>query len=121
MNPRQSTLYLIEKKENIILPIKLANQKIKSGKTLQGAFGRFLACVDAKILGTTIYKYLDGTFYTYLNISYENNHIELNIDLVDAISMVRKINAGIYVHWDILYDQGIKVSARMIHDALEKY
>jgi bifunctional DNase/RNase len=125
------TLYLFEKEEKVVLPVKVRNQEAifyLTGKTpasevlahIYDTVGTLFSCCRAKLVSITLYNYQDGIFYTYLNVVLGQKHLEINARFSDAFVLAKKLKAPIYINHGVLEKRGIKVTKKVIRDALRE-
>lgn len=123
------TLYLMDRSEKVVMPVKVVDQEavmFLTGKIGQhpasphfyDTFKRLAGCFGAKLVSVTVYSYKDGVFYTYLNFVHKEKHLEVNAKFSDAFVLSRLCNTPLYINHEVLVERGIKVTKRLIKDAL---
>lgn len=123
------TLYLFQKESRMILPVGLTSDDIRRtfrrknndsqvNPEIYDTFKRVLLALGAKVICISIYNYAGGKFYTYLNLLVEKRHLEIHVGLADALGIAKTSNSPIFIRHRILEQQGIKVTAKLIKDAL---
>jgi bifunctional DNase/RNase len=115
----------------VVLPIEIKNQeavfyltgKTPSSRTLSHIYdtaGTLFSCCGVKLVSITLYNYQDGVYYTYLNLVYKQEHLEINARFSDAFVLAKKLSAPIYIEGNVLEKRGIKVTKEVLRDALKE-
>lgn len=125
---RKYTLYLFEKTKKYVVPIEITHTKAKTllsseEKNIPDIYNttkRLICGMGGSFVSATIYKYTNEIFYTYLNLAFQNKHIEFNADVTDAINLARRFQAPVYIKTKLLDYCGIKVSKKKLKEALER-
>ena len=129
---KKYTLYLYEKKEKYVIPVEFdkraaalflaqpgPNQKNRSYPTVYNTVKRLICGLGANLISVTIYKYENDIFYAYLNVIFQNKHLEFNANICDALNIAKRFNSIIYIKEELLDKCGIKVSKKILRDALK--
>ncbi len=128
-NSNAYTVYLFEKEEKIVLPVNLAKHEIrylfkKRGhkfplqQNIYDTTVRILLGLEAKVISVSIYKYQNQKFYAYLNIIHSKNYLEISIKFSDSLKIANRFEIPIFIRRDILLNEGIKVTKKLLKDAL---
>lgn len=129
-NTQNTTVYLFNTKEKILLPIKMntyASSKIllandKDGHEarphIHNTVGRIIKALKGKVLGVLIYGYHNEIFYSYLQIKHNGKKLEIDCKPSDAISISIRENVPIFVEKHIYTNAGIKVTKELLAKSL---
>ena len=117
-NEEKVTFYLLHKQPqktcNIVLPIEVINM---ATTTLEDTYIRTLNALNAQIKSLNIYLYLEAIYYVYLNIEYNGRHFDINTTIDNALNMLTyQPTIDIYIEKDILDQEGIKITERMLKE-----
>ena len=122
------TFYFYEKEDQIVVPIEtsqdyankfLGIHKQNTNPNIYNTFFRLIKSLKLKIKDILIYKSSGGVLYTYLNINYEETLLEINCNFWDALLLSKLFGTKIFMNVEVLKTEGIKVTKKMIRDALE--
>ena len=121
--------YLIQKQDKIILPLDI--QKTEAVRYLKSSNShefvnpsthntvyRIFMGLNIKINNISFYKYDGENFYTYLDEESNNKNIKINVSPIDGLILSKMSNCPIYVKDEILYQTGIKLTEKVLRDAL---
>jgi len=125
------TLYLFDKNEKVVMPVEIKNREAVfylTGKThlrhpvphLYNTIKRLLSCFNVRLVSVTVYNFQDGILYTYLNLIFDQKHLEINISFHDAFVLAMMYKSPLYIKNNILEEKGIKVSKQKLRDALRE-
>ena len=128
-NPETYTLYFFQKKDKVILPIKLPSSEIEnlfqvskeyknSIPTVYDTFKRLIGCLEAALASITIYRFEQDIYYTYLNVNKDRNFLEINSGFTDAIAIAEKCNVPVFIDKNLLHKNGIKITNKLLKEAL---
>ncbi len=120
--------YLFEKSTKHIIPVKIsgftANALIapinQYKPNIYNTLKRMVCGLGANFLGITIYRYDSDIFYAYANVEFQNKHLEFNISVDDALNVAKEFEKPIYIKDELLNTCGIKVSKKILRDALRE-
>lgn len=126
---KKHTIYLFNREEKVVMPVEVRNMDalmFLTGKThidshvpsIFKAVQTLIEGFSAKLISITVYRYQNGTFYTYLNLICGEKHLELAMEFTDAFAISRLFDAPLYIDHKVLVKKGIKVSKEIIRDAL---
>lgn len=124
------TLYFLEREKNILLPIQITKEEatdlfrisredLNYQPTVYDTFKRVLISSKIPLISITVYKYVNSIYYTYLNLVNGTNHMEINAKFSDALNLAKRFNVEVYIDSKILNEQGIKITKRLLKEALE--
>ena len=113
------------------MPVEIANREAifyLTGKThlrhpvphLYNTIKRLLSCFKVRLVSVTVYNLQDGILYTYLNLVFNQKHLEINISFHDAFVLAMMYKSPLYVKNEVLEEKGIKVSKQTLRDALRE-
>lgn len=70
--------------------------------TTHDLFKLFAEACDTKLLHAKIYKITEGTFYSYLLFTKEEQEIKLDVRTSDAVAIAMRFNAPVYIDDELL-------------------
>ena len=112
------TYYFFSHKYKALLPVPLC--KKSSVDCLCTCFIKILRCFKICITRVLIYRF-DGTkYYSYLMIESSDNTYEMNFELSELLDIHSIFNCPIYIKHDILINNGIRVTKKMVLNALKE-
>ena len=117
--PRLYTYYFFSKKHNILLPIETFNKPDEintMAMTLLSVLNSF--CITIKRV--IIYLHRENKYYTYLSLGNRTDSYEFNCDLFDILDIYHKTLYPIYIKKDLLTENGIKITKRMLLKAFSE-
>ncbi len=128
---KKHTIYLFDKNEKIVMPVEISNQEAifyLTGKThlrhpiphLYNTIKRLFSCFKIRLVSVTVYNFQEGILYTYLNLVFNQKHLEINVSFHDAFVLAMIYKSPLYIKNDILVEKGIKVTKETLRDALRE-
>ena len=128
---KKYTLYLFEKKHKYIIPIEveqtaagllLGKRDLNSPNhpSIYNTVKRLVSGLGGKVVSITVYKFENEKFYSYLNVVFQNKHLEFNIHIADAVNIAKRFEAPIFIKTELLEKCGIKVTKKILRDALRE-
>jgi uncharacterized protein len=128
-SPNSSTLYLLNKKSKLLLPVEinkesakaltLAQQNIPTPRPhIHDTIRRLIASLNGKVAGITINMYRDGIFYSYIRVKNGNKYYDIDSKATDAIAIAIRSNAPIYIEDDVIQGVGIKITQELLDRSL---
>ncbi len=112
------TVYLFDKKNNFILPIKVKHQTHVYHPSVYDTIKRLAAALGGVITSANIYLFCENTFYTYIQIKQNFTYYEINTSLEDALGIVAECQIPLFVEEEILHKCGFLVTRSMVEKAL---
>ena len=125
-SPEQdSTVYLFNKEQCILLPIKMTNE---SAQTILDAHAKHLEvrpsvhntlirtvrALRAEIDSILIYAYQDNIFYSYIRVKNKKEFMEIDARPSDAISIALRHRVPVLVNKKVCEIVGVKVTRELL-------
>lgn len=122
-----STVYLFNKSENILLPIKMAsfaadnlilakNDFPEPRPHIHNTAARLIKALGGKILSVIISRCHNEIFYSYIRVKHQNKNIDIDAKPSDSMAIALRINVPIYIEKKIYRSAGIKVTKEMLEN-----
>jgi bifunctional DNase/RNase len=111
------TYYIYSKQEKMILPLDLPIEQNIYPPT-SDCMRRIIALFESKVSLIKIYGERDSEFYTYVSLVKSGQIYDISICLRDALQMTEQLKCPIFVKRNILYRTGIRVTKKLLEEAL---
>lgn len=116
-----STFYMFCKETKTLLPVEISGNLVNNVAvpSIYNSIKRILIVAGYSISGIKIYYEYENTFYTYLTIKKGKISLDINLSFNDAVEISKETSAPIYVNEKILERTGIKVTKKLLTEALK--
>ena len=122
---KDSTVYLFNKEQSLLLPIKMNNTAAKyildaHAKPMEprphvhNTFIRVITALHAEIDSIIIYSYQDSIFYSYIRLKRETEFMDIDARPSDAISIALRHKVPVFVNEEVYASAGIVVTKELL-------
>lgn len=119
------TIYLFNKENKIILPIKLTQNatdaillakdtRVSPRPHIHDTTKRLVSALDGTVERIIISGYANDIYYAYIRVTKNSNSIDIDAKPSDAICLAIRTEAPIYVEKEVVKKVGINITSEML-------